>query len=289
MHPHEPSRDVQCQGFATPLLLPPVPPRLSWGGIGAAPMLAAHPWAHADARACARAQPAAASPMLLGDGIATPASPPKSAAGGRKEWKSPGCTVVSTSTLWSPSCSCQGCPLKRWESGEATSAPCRSCLGSSAPRKTSGLHVGFPLAHRSFGWFGFIYLFIIFFWHRMGMTHLQVCSGPQLLHFTLSIFKTNDPSLAILRCRLISPIKSLLSCCLLADRLGKNTLKPGGASPTCCYRNQVAFARTLFQDSCISLKYSTADGHPSSLPLVELSKCYSNPAQSVHFRGCNHS
>lgn len=121
------------------------------------------------------------------------------------------------------------------------------------------------------------------------MTHLQVCSGPQLLHFTLSIFKTNDPSLAILRCRLISPIKSLLSCCLLADRLGKNTLKAGGASPTCCYRNQVAFARTLFQDSCISLKYSTADGHPSSLPLVELSKCYRNPAQSVHFRGCNHS
>lgn len=99
MHPHEPSRDVQRQGFATPLLLSPAPPRLSWGGVGAAPMLAAHPWAHADTRACARAQPAAAGPMLLGDGIATPASPPKSAAGGRKEWKSPQCTVVSTSTL----------------------------------------------------------------------------------------------------------------------------------------------------------------------------------------------
>lgn len=31
LHPHEPSWDRQCRGRATPLLLPPAPPRLSWG------------------------------------------------------------------------------------------------------------------------------------------------------------------------------------------------------------------------------------------------------------------
>lgn len=114
--------------------------------------------------------------------------------------------------------------LNRWASHFCSTA------GATGPlmlqEKNISLHKDFPLGHRGFGWL----------LHRVRVAHLQFSSGPQLLHFTLNVFKTNNPSLTILRRHLISP--SHPAARWWVD-LGKILQNLSVLPHTCCCRNQV--------------------------------------------------
>lgn len=102
----------------------------------------------------------------------------------------------------------------------------RSYWGFNAPGKNISLHKDFPLGHGGFGWL----------LHRVRVAHLQFSSGPQLLRFTLVVFKTNNPSLAILRQHLVSP--SCPAARWWVD-FGKILQNLSVLPHTCCCRNQV--------------------------------------------------
>lgn len=126
--------------------------------------------------------------------------------------------------------------------------------GLHCPRKPPQL--GFPTTAAQFRLFSL---------HRVGMTHRRVCSGPQLLHFACSVFKADDPSLAIPRCRLLP---QLCSCCPLAGGCGKNTFQAVSASlPIRGSSKQWLWKSSALHRSEIP----HGNPHPSPLPSVELS------------------
>lgn len=102
----------------------------------------------------------------------------------------------------------------------------RSYRGFNAPGKNISLHKDFPLGHGGFGWL----------LHRVSVAHLQFSSGPQLLHFTLNVFKTNNPSR---NSQATSHSPSRPAACWCVD-LGKILQNLSVLPHTCCCRNQVA-------------------------------------------------